>query len=95
MDTEKEKLRFDEVCQDEHGLITNPFEVWLLAKKDANLTAKQIEAAHAIIEAFKASCERSGIPNTTYKHPATGKEERNACFVDTGLLKQLARMGKL
>jgi len=40
MDIEKERLAFENSCQDDHGLITNPWEVWQLAKAHAAEMAK-------------------------------------------------------
>lgn len=40
MNIEEERKAFEQLCQDAHGFITYPWEVWLIAKQHAEEMAK-------------------------------------------------------
>lgn len=42
MNIEEERKAFEKTCEDEHGLITNPWDVWQLAKAHAAEMAKPV-----------------------------------------------------
>lgn len=51
MDNRTERQRFEDATQDAHGLISNPWDVWQLAKHDAKPVV-EIHTTHYV----NASC---------------------------------------